>query len=298
MLQFNSCLSLREYLGTNEISQEGNFNANAKLFIVNENTVAKIYTKPALTAVKNIRNLLKLRKHKDIKGINGIVFPNDLISLDEHIVGYSMDYIHGDQLQIAWNNDRISQFQKYCWINAIADIIKQLPDGINIGDLHSRNVLIDGENSVRIIDVDGFSLADGYVLSSPLAYYKPDSLPSKYFGANGDVIVNRNNDILCFFRLFFKLVTPEIDFYAWPHKYQFSYLEFLAQQGVDNKFINAVKVTLSNGDNYLPPNLIDASTMCNIDFSFRTFLHNSSLIKEEREAESFLNDYIMSLEML
>ena len=148
-----------EELFKNRIIQEDNFNSYSELFIHN-NEVIKIYNDIDSYSKHNISVINNILNKKDyLKKIDGLVLPNNLLIYNNNIVGFSMPYIKGITLDNIINNNLYDEDTiKEIFIN-ILDIInsfKQIPFDFYIGDLHEKNIIIDEDKKVNIIDCDSF----------------------------------------------------------------------------------------------------------------------------------------------
>ena len=143
----------------NRIIQYDNYNSYSELFIHN-NEIIKIYnnidsfSKHNINVIKNILN-----KKNYLKKINGLVLPNNLLIYNNHIVGFSMPYIKGTTLNDIINNnlyDEDTIKEIFIKLLNIINKFKELPFDFYLGDLHEKNIIIDDNNNVNIIDCDSF----------------------------------------------------------------------------------------------------------------------------------------------
>lgn len=142
----------------NRIIQYDNFNSNSELFI-NGDDVYKIYYNNMDCTNYNInviRNIFK--NYHYLNNIPELVLPKEWIVYNNKIVGFSMPYINGTTIEEINNNPDSNYDIKKIFINLLATINKfeNLPFDFSIGDLHEKNVLIDNEGNIKIIDPDSF----------------------------------------------------------------------------------------------------------------------------------------------
>lgn len=131
-----------------------------KILAGNENT-----NKKSLSMVNNFLNNFKNVPLKEI------VCPEELISYNDKIIGYSMKYVHGVTLE---------EYLMTCSIEDARNIFKNILKsinrinvlGMNICDLHERNIIVDENNYIHFIDVDTFSYKDNQFLSMYVNLYK------------------------------------------------------------------------------------------------------------------------------
>ena len=150
-----------------KIQQENNFNSYSSLFIV-DNEVIKIYTDRYDKVKFNIITLKSLfEKEKYLRKIKELVLPNKLIKHKNNIVGFSMPYIKGLTLEEIINNNSYSEkeieeiFIKI--LNVIIELSK-LPFDFCLADLHEKNVIVDSNKNIHLIDCDGFVIDDNQMV--------------------------------------------------------------------------------------------------------------------------------------
>lgn len=150
-----------------KIQQENNFNSYSSLFIV-DNEVIKIYTDRYDKVKFNIITLeLLFKKEKYLRKIKELVLPNKLIKHKNNIVGFSMPYIKGLTLEEIINNNSYSEkeieeiFIKI--LNVIIELSK-LPFDFCLADLHEKNVIVDSNKNIHLIDCDGFVIDDNQMV--------------------------------------------------------------------------------------------------------------------------------------
>lgn len=150
-----------------KIQQENNFNSYSSLFIV-DNEVIKIYTVRYDKVKFNIITLKSLfEKEKYLRKIKELVLPNKLIKHKNNIVGFSMPYIKGLTLEEIINNNSYSEkeieeiFIKI--LNVIIELSK-LPFDFCLADLHEKNIIVDSNKNIHLIDCDGFVIDDNQMV--------------------------------------------------------------------------------------------------------------------------------------
>lgn len=303
VLEFEDIMSLTTYLGKDEISQQHNPNANARLFIVeNQRRVAKIYNGFVCDAEssrtiaftsgveKNIENLIKISQLLPADRFPQLTLPTTLISFCGQIVGYEMPYIVGADLGTALLDPRYSHKKKVDWFNQLVDIILSLPEGVFVGDLHLQNVFVRDDGTVALIDVDGFSLASGNLLTCPAMYI--EDLPAKYYNPNGCLNVSRETDILCLFRMFFRYLFDGQDIAHFPADWKACLPEYLKKRGTDSNLVAAVAALFSDDENIIQPEIFT----CFVDTSplaeYQMFLALTGLDNREFMAAEYIDAII------
>ena len=169
-----------------EISQKDNLNANAKLFILENDIVFKMYIPESDDYLRNIKNILILKKCYALKSIEEIVLPVELIKLEDKIIGYFMPYIKGKTMASFLYDPVITNKHKVEAFSKLASVINNLPRDIFIGDLHIENVLICSNYDIRLVDIDGFSIEYGEKLTVPTPL---PNIIGKYYDYYGNPVI-------------------------------------------------------------------------------------------------------------
>ena len=183
-----------EKISSNEIEQKDNFNSYSSLFIYEEK-VYKIYEDCFDKVKYNLEILKLLLKYKVyLKNIKELVLPEQLLSYKGHIIGFIMPYIKGNTLYDIINSKSYStEYIKTIFIKIVKSIDKlnELPFKISLSDLHEKNVIVDADNNIHLIDCDGFSINNKQMISDGkivLGKYlnKQDDEELKNIGISGD----------------------------------------------------------------------------------------------------------------
>ena len=181
-----------------KIQQENNFNSYSSLFIV-DNEVIKIYTDQYDKVKFNIITIKSLfEKEKYLRKIKELVLPNKLIKHKNNIVGFSMPYIKGLTLEKIINNNSCSEKEiKEIFIKILKVIIElsKLPFDFCLADLHEKNVIVDSNKNIHLIDCDGFVIDDNQmVIDGSILMGKYLEQKNKDEDLNG---VNVSGDYFC-----------------------------------------------------------------------------------------------------
>ena len=299
VLDFEDAVSFTAYLGRNEIPQTDNFNANAKIFLLDSKPcVAKIYVgnnrvPDASDPRKNIDNLLAICQATSAAAQPHITFPTALIRFRNQIVGYEMPYVSGVELGIALLDPQYTHNQILDWFNQLADAILSLPDGVYIGDLHPQNVLIRDDNTVTLIDIDGFSVETGHQMTCPATFL--DHLPSKYYDGQGQLRISRDTDILCLFLIFFLYLFDGQDVFSFPETWKKQLPVYFEKRIGGNHLSSAVAALFSNQPNFLHREMFSCWKNIAPKNEYDHFLHLTELDKQESQAAEYLNFLIDSV---
>lgn len=280
---------------TVEIPQNSNLNACARLFITADkkhviklfdgtehryNSTSKIEFRG--TGRKNLDNIGLLSKRQHDLDCSAFAVPEALISYHGTIVGYMMKYVDGVELDVAMKDNFFSLESKRKVFEDIAKSIIQLPRGIHIGDLHPHNIIVTAEGFPVFIDLDGFSVKEGWMLSCPL--HDMNDLPDKYYDRRGGVIVSIDTDILCLFKLYFLYYFGCNNVLRYPISLISDRLpKYFSSIGADKRFVNSISRLFTNA-----PNIILPKMFAEIPYGFSTndydrFVEFSGLRNEEKK---------------
>ena len=150
-----------------KIIQYDNYNSYSTLFIY-EDKVLKIYddnneyTNFNIDVVNNIMNKLPY-----LSNIEELVLPKELLIYNDKIVGYTMPYIKGITLEETIKNNLFNDDEmKNIFIKLLNTINKfdKLPFKFSIGDMHEKNIIIDKNHNINIIDSDSFIIDNNKLL--------------------------------------------------------------------------------------------------------------------------------------
>lgn len=258
---------------TNEIVQTENDNSVSRLWIQPNNIVYKQYTRTTGTYRKNTANLVKIYKCSELYRIHEIAMPISLVQSKTKILGYTMPYFSGVDFGSFIRDGAISDEVKLSALKRLAKVITQLPDNVILGDLHEKNVLVKPDSSIMIIDVDGFSLKNGFKISCPIRHYSDCQCirkNRKYFSFCGMPIISRDSDILCFFLLFLQWMAGGVTLSMYIEKEWFRYFQFLRTAGFPTEICDMIDMLFESGSNYINISAfekIDIKTISNYKYA-------------------------------
>jgi len=182
-----------------------NANRNSDIYIKG-GLVYKIYTLEDERTSSNIYTLRKLIILKEaFANIPEIVFPNDLLTCNDKIIGFVMNEIKGKTLmEYIINNELSTEELKsiYLKISNLISKMKSLAFTVSIGDLHERNIIIDDSLDIHIIDPDSF-----IINNKPNKYMEKD-----YYGEyiTDGLKKSINKDELCLLAIIINQVFKDI----------------------------------------------------------------------------------------
>ena len=146
-----------EELFKNRIIQHNSYNSNSELFQYGD-IIFKIYNGENESTSFNkcvINNIFNKYSHLNI--IDELILPEKILIYNMHTVGFSMPFIEGTLLEEIISKD-LNYNMKKIFLNLLNVINKfdELPFEFCIGDMHEKNIIIDSNNNVKIIDPDSF----------------------------------------------------------------------------------------------------------------------------------------------
>ena len=175
------------------------------------------------------------------------------------IVGYLMPYHPGRSLYGYLEDPSVDASAKLAAFVQLAGVLKRLPPGVFVGDLHGDNVIVDGSGRIHLIDLDGFSVRPRYLLTCPLSSLASSWEPlrlRKYRGPGGAFRVSRDSDIFCYFRLLLMWIMGGIDFTTYTVGELFRYLDYLESAGFSEETLRMLRRLFRPGANRIDPRAI------------------------------------------
>lgn len=257
-----------------ELPQENNPNATARLYLQENGLLYKKYFDFCELTRKNIDNLLRIASDPRAATVPALTLPVEIVREAGEVVGYTMPYHRGVTLREYVACDGVPFAAKLACFLQLADAVVQMPSGIYIGDLHTKNVIVDEAGRIHLIDLDGFSVAGGHTLSCPLAsLIRRDVRLCRPKYLDGEqVAVSRETDILCFFDAFLHLLLGGIYFTMYSHACFLDYLSYLVRVGFPKETVADIRALFSD-----EPNRITLSALARIDpdgaekYTFRAY---------------------------
>ena len=234
-------------INATEISQDNNANANSQLYILENGLVFKLFI-PESDYLQNVRNLFCLKEYGELKSVKEVVLPVELIRMEEDIIGYFMPYVKGRTLTTFLHDSTILPEKKLNVFVKLASAINKLPEGVYVGDLHAKNVLVDADYEVYLIDIDGFSTENGETFSVPQPL---PNVRKKYYNKLGEPIVSRNSDIYCLYSMFIDWIGN--GFSLLEGKYRKKYLSYLHHIEGGKLLAHQLKILYNKSDNIISP---------------------------------------------
>lgn len=253
------------------------FNTRGNLLLYEYNKVLRL-----LKSIDD-ENEKKFNEHLDVvKLLNessesmpyGFVLPEFLVSVDDRLKYFGINYVCGNNLSVILKDESISNYDKVGYLKKIGIILKQMEEirkktnlkDFFLGDLHEDNFMVDENGILRTIDLDGAKFNKD---SNPVAKYLSDfSLINEsdnfkyHYIANPYITsyeIDRNTDIYCYVIVILNyLYNGKINNVGTYEFYRF--MSYLNDIGVDKELINCFERILTNSDNINPCDYLDTLT--------------------------------------
>ena len=239
-------------LFANKVIQYDNDNHNTELFIY-RNSILKIYTDTDKRYKHNLYVLKELfKKEKYLNNIKELVLPDSLIIYNNYIVGYKMPYINGFTLsEIIENNILNDDDIKIIFIKILdlIDRLRRLTFNMFIGDLHEKNIIVDKDLNISIIDCDSYINNNKKIINNGEVII--GKYPNSYFNNKELKRINISSDYLCILSMIlnyvFKGIVESMNPIGFIKKHsEFNSLDYLTKR-LDS--INSFYLTNEDIDN-------------------------------------------------
>ena len=239
------------------LKDKDKWNKNYKLFkkfnkIEGEYFSSKLYT------------INELINNKDKIEIEELVYPDKLISLDNEIVGYSMDFIKENiNINIILNSDKIDFKFKIKILKEIGLLLEKIKDNgiITLSDIHEGNFIYDlSRKQVRAIDLDSCKIGKNEgSLSKYLTFNHNlwDYLHKYPLNEDEIHIPNTNTTYLSYIYMILNFISGTNYISELSIDSYYKYLERLKQNGFDQELLDIFSLIYVNTDNKSPVDLLD-----------------------------------------
>ncbi len=201
----------------------------------------------------------ELLVNRESIGMDELILPTSLISLDGNISGFSMPFIENNiNMSLFLNNPKINIEQKIKYLKEIYMIleksmsIKALEGKFFLGDIHEANFVLDiMEQKIKAIDMDSAYINDSTVSISKFLTCNANLEEnfSKYpKDENGNPIPNRNTTILSFIYMLLNVLSGEKTSYRWTLDEYYKYLSYLSSKKVPLELLDALANVYTNSE--------------------------------------------------
>lgn len=191
-----------------------------------------------------------LHDYKKEIGINELVYPEELVSVNNNIKGYLMEHIIGVNLSRSLRNHIVTLEEKIDFLKQVSYTLKKVKElrkiddfkDFHIGDLHEDNILIDTDGKIHMLDMDSAKI--GGNLPSPSKYLvnlkKKGILNSKYkLNSYDNEIIdpNEETDNYCFSIMLLNfLYQDNITLNSIEHIN--NYIDYLSEIGINKELVD------------------------------------------------------------
>lgn len=276
---------LDDYIFTNEIPQTDNINANARLWIQPDDTVLKQYVVFDDITKKNIQILTQVSKMRRLRTIEQLVLPLHIVYTGKDIVGYTMPYCSGITLEEAIVSGHYSPQCILAAFESLARVINKLPRSLRIGDLHGKNVIVEGTGDIHIIDIDGFSICPQYVMTCPISGLHDHVMIQgigKYWDHEDELRISKDTDIFCFFLLFLRWIMQSSSLEVYSPNEVYRYFSYLERTGFPREILDMIYRLFEEERNILVPELLQEIDLSELEkYQYRRFVETSSIHVEK-----------------
>ena len=213
--------------------------------------------------------LRQLLNNKNKIFMDEIVFPKNMVYMEGDLIGYTMPYVNGINLDTVLNCDSFSNKDKIKYLKKIGFILNQMKkirkdENIDfyINDLHASNFIVDKKtDDLKVIDVDSFKINDN--LAGPSKYLSKLSFLknfSKYDNKRNSIggleRINENTDIYCYVATIFKLLF-DVNLKNIRLEDYHKYLEILSSMNISKELVDMFYLISTEDDNKNPYYLLD-----------------------------------------
>ena len=252
------------------------FNTEAKMYEFEKRrkqyVLKRLYNDGGPTFANKLYTLEMLSTHRDFIP-DSFVLPENLVSVNQKIVGFTTPLIPGDNLQEILNNPKIDRKEKIYYLKRIGEILENIKNirhytpltDFYINDLHESNFLVNNQKKqLYVVDTDSFKIANNSVFCS--RYLSPSPLfrhanTKKYprihtFNIGGYVMPNENSDLYCYSIIVLNfLYGANVNNMNLSEYY--TYLTYLSEIGIDKELIDIFANLLTAKQNQNPHHLLD-----------------------------------------
>lgn len=196
-----------------KILLNGVFHSEGEIYRFGDAAIKKLYRSNGLYFSNKLYTINSLIDERESLYVDGLVFPDKLLSIDERAFGYIMPFISGDNLGNILKDERVSITQKIDFLKQIGKILAQMAglrdkNGISnffLNDLHENNFIVDENGKVHAIDLDSCSVfanspfGTKYVtIMSPLKDYLEKYKLVEEYSCGGEFVPSMDTDLYCY----------------------------------------------------------------------------------------------------
>ena len=252
------------------------FNTEAKMYEFERRrkqyVLKRLYNDGGPTFANKLYTLEMLNTNRDFIP-DSFILPENLVSVNQKVVGFTTPLMPGDNLQEILNSPYIDRKEKIYYLKRIGEILENIKNvrrytrltDFYINDLHESNFLVNGQKKqLYVVDTDSCKIANNNVFCS--RYLSPFSLfqkanTKKYsvidsFSAGGYIMPDENSDLYCYSIILLNfLYRTNVNNMNLSEYY--TYLTYLSDIGIDKELIDIFANLLTAKQNQNPYHLLD-----------------------------------------
>ena len=207
---------------------------------------------------------------KDKIAMSELIMPEKLVCFDDEVVGYSMPFVVGSNLEVLLRDESINVKEKISYLKQIGNILNQMSEArkrldgdFYLNDLHESNFLVKQDGKVVVVDLDSSYILGNYPFRSKyLSSFSPIvSFPQKYKRNEscehfGKFIPDLNTDLYCYNMIVLNLLYSD-DMISYNLSEFYEFLEYLNSTGLNKELIDAFAKLYTLDDNVNIEHLLD-----------------------------------------
>ena len=191
----------------------------------------------------------QLIQYNDFLDMPELVLPKGLVTIDQNIEGFYMDYIENNiNMATILRNKNVKLEKKlehlkniYILLNKLLSI-PELKNKFYLADIHEGNFIFDKDDKIiKAVDLDSAFINKGYIASSKfLTFNKKLYNNPKYTFDYSDIptpIPNRNTVILSYLYMVLNTLSGS-SVYRWSKSEFYSYLSYLRTKGMKSEIVD------------------------------------------------------------
>ena len=192
----------------------------------------------------------ELIRNKDIIGLDELVMPLALVSVDKELRGYMMPYIESSlNMKVFLNNPNVSLKDKLKYLKEILVLLNKiesvhaLEGNFFLGDIHEANFIFDAESQrIKVVDMDSAVINGSDIPVSKFMTYNFNlyNFPNKYPMNDEDRhIPSHNTQMLSFIYMLLNAISLDKS-YRWSVEDYYFYLNYLERLGISHNVTDAL----------------------------------------------------------
>lgn len=198
-------------------------------------------------------------------GIDRLVLPESICTVDDTIVGSIMPFIENNtNMGNVLQSFKFSNEQKIKYLKEIGKMIEKIihkhrETGFLLGDVHEYNFILNhDDNKVYAVDLDGCKVGNNKVMGVKYCDCNRNtrSLPKKYPVKDGYTKPTINSELLCYSHIVLNTIA-RIQTERLSIDEFYLYLQYLIDVGFNKEFIDIFANLYTGKDNYFPLELLD-----------------------------------------